>query len=599
MGVTLRKIGYGAAFVVGVPALMIWWAGATDSIVTLPPLPYPWAGWPAAGLGLALMLAGMYALARHGRGLPMNAFPPRHFVTQGAYGWLRHPIYVGFGLVALGVAVGTASPAGTWLVTPVTLLALAALVMGYERHDLRRRFGDASRYRPRLALPPGDDARPGAWDRVSVYALVLVPWSAAFEAVYRLGLPRDAVSAYLPFETGWPVLQWSEAVYGSAYLLVLAAPLVVPTRRALRHLALTGLVATAAVTLVYLVVPLVAPPRPFVAQGVLGRMLRFEQAMSHTVAAFPSFHVIWSLIAAEAWAGRGRWWGAVGWSWAGLIVVSCSTTGMHAVVDLIAAVAAYLLVRRYREIWAFLRRGAERVANSWREWRWGPVRLINHGFYAAAGGAVAFTIAGTLGGPEVYGPLLVVHVGGLLGAGLWAQQLEGSPKLSRPYGYYGSVIGAVIAALAVGGLTGTTMRLFGLVAMEAPWLQAIGRLRCLVQGCCHGSPAPDGIGIRYTRDHSRVCALGNLKGVPVHPTPLYSILGNLVIGVLLARLWSLGAPLSLIAGAYLMLSGLARFVEESYRGEPQTPIVGGLRLYQWLAILSFGAGIGLTTLPSG
>ena len=46
----------------------------------------------------------------------------------------------------------------------------------------------------------------------------------------------------------------------------------------------------------------------------------------------------------------------------------------------------------------------------------------------------------------------------------------------------------------------------------------------------------------------------------------------------------------LIVGLYLVLAGLARFVEESYRGEPQTPVLCGLRLYQWLAPLSVGAG---------
>jgi hypothetical protein len=74
---------------------------------------------------------------------------------------------------------------------------------------------------------------------------------------------------------------------------------------------------------------------------------------------------------------------------------------------------------------------------------------------------------------------------------------------------------------------------------------------------------------------------------------------NAVTWVILVRLWVLGAPLSLIAGAYFMLNGVARFVEESYRGEPQTPVVGGLRIYQWLAILSLAAGAVLTTLPSG
>jgi prolipoprotein diacylglyceryltransferase len=137
------------------------------------------------------------------------------------------------------------------------------------------------------------------------------------------------------------------------------------------------------------------------------------------------------------------------------------------------------------------------------------------------------------------------------------------------------------------------------VAIAAPWIQALGRLRCLVQGCCHGSEAPEGVGIRYWQQHSRVCDLAQLRGVPLHPTPLYSIAGNLVIGVLLLRLWSLGVAVGLIAGVYFLLAGVARFIEESYRGEPQTPRVGGLRLYQWMAVLSVGFGVALTVMPRG
>jgi hypothetical protein len=43
---------------------------------------------------------------------------------------------------------------------------------------------------------------------------------------------------------------------------------------------------------------------------------------------------------------------------------------------------------------------------------------------------------------------------------------------------------------------------------------------------------------------------------------------------------------------------MARFVEESYRGEPQTPIRFGLRLYQWFAVASLTAGIGFTWIDS-
>jgi protein-S-isoprenylcysteine O-methyltransferase Ste14 len=598
-GSTVGKLAYGFLFVVAVPALLLGWAAAAAPVVPLPVIPYPEGGYVLLAFGVALIAAGMVALMVHGRGLPMNPFPPTEYVRRGIYRYTAHPIYVGFVSACLGVAIFMESPSGIWLVTPMVALAAAALVLGFERHDLRRRFGPEAIHRPLISLPPDGPNPPSGWNRASIYILVLIPWSVAFEAVYRLGVPADAVVAYLPFENDWPVLEWTEAVYGSIYLFVLAAPLIVPTQRALRRLAMLGLISTAVVTLIYLTVPLIAPPRPFEPQTFLGHALMFERAMSNTVAAFPAFHVIWSFIAADAWASRSRGWAIAGWAWAILIAISCITTGMHALADIAAATVVFVLLLQSRRIWELMRRAAESIADSWREWRWGGVRLINHGFYAGLAGAVGFWVAASLGGPDVFWQLVFVHVCGLLGAGLWAQKLEGSPKLSRPFGYYGGVIGCIAGAIVAGAIAGNTILLFALITMEAPWLQSIGRLRCLVQGCCHGAEASEAVGIRYSQPRSRVCVLGDLRGVPLHPTPLYSILGNFVIGVLLLRLWSLGASYGIIAGVYLMLAGIARFVEESYRGEPQTMIVGGLRIYQWMAVLSFAFGIVLTMIPGG
>jgi protein-S-isoprenylcysteine O-methyltransferase Ste14 len=596
-GSTVGKVLYGLLFVVVVPAALVGWAIATSPFVPLPTIPYAWAGYIFAFVGVVLMVAGIVALLMYGRGLPMNPYPPSEYVARGIYRYTAHPIYVGFVIACLGVAVLFESPSGTWLVTPAVALAAAALVLGYERHDLRRRFGQEAIHRPLASLPRDRQQPATAWDRASIYILVLVPWAVAYEAVYRLGVPVDAIIAHLPFERGWPVLEWTELIYGSIYLFVLCAPLLVRTQRDLRRLAMLGLVATAVVTLIYLTVPLIAPPRPFEPQTILGHALMFERSMSHTVAAFPAFHVVWAFIAADAWASRSRAWAVVGWSWAILIAVSCITTGMHALADIMAAGVVFVLLLQRRRIWELMRRGAEAVANSWREWRWDGVRLINHGFYAGLAGAVGFWIAASIGGAQVYWQLVFVHLCGLMGAGLWAQELEGSEKLSRPFGYYGGVIGSIAGAMLAGIVGGNTILLFALVAMEAPWLQAIGRLRCLVQGCCHGSQATDAVGIRYRMPCSRVNTLAGLGGVPLHPTPLYSILANVVAGVLLLRLWSLGATYGLVAGAYFILAGVARFVEESYRGEPQTAIVGSLRIYQWMAVLSVACGIALTMIP--
>jgi hypothetical protein len=47
---------------------------------------------------------------------------------------------------------------------------------------------------------------------------------------------------------------------------------------------------------------------------------------------------------------------------------------------------------------------------------------------------------------------------------------------------------------------------------------------------------------------------------------------------------------------YFILTGLGRFVEEAWRGEPQTPIFAGLRLYQWAAVASVVSGALMTAL---
>jgi len=590
--VAVKKALYGAAFVIALPSLLIAWARATADAVPLP-VPFPaTSGIAAAAAGLALMLAGMAALRVYGRGLPMNAFPPPVYVARGVYRWMAHPIYMGFSMAVAGVAIAAGSGSGFWLVTPLVILGAAALVFGHERLDLIRRFGKLAT--PVLSLPNGT-GRPSAAERMACYALVILPWFVLYEAVRAMGVPPAAAAAYLPFEARLPVLEWTELFYGSTYVVVCLAPLAATHRQDLRRFAVRGLLAMALVFPLYLVLPLAAPPREFVPQTLLGRVLAWERAIDTPAEAFPSFHVIWALIAAEVFAGRELKW--IWRGWAALVAASCITTGNHAVADVVGGFAAFALVARAGRVWQYLRRTAEWIADSWREWRWGGIRVINHGAYAGAGAFVSLAIVGEVVGPGHAAAILLAAACSLVGAALWAQYVEGSPQLLRPYGYYGGVIGCVVGALAARLLGTDVWLLLAAYALSGPWVQSLGRLRCLIQGCCHGRPAPKEAGIRYHHPQSRVCRLTEWRGLPLHPTPLYSILWNMFIAVVLGRLWSLGASLTLIAGLYLILNGLGRFVEEAYRGEPQTPCVGGLRLYQWIAAASVLAGVLVTMAP--
>jgi prolipoprotein diacylglyceryltransferase len=135
--------------------------------------------------------------------------------------------------------------------------------------------------------------------------------------------------------------------------------------------------------------------------------------------------------------------------------------------------------------------------------------------------------------------------------------------------------------------------------LAASFSQAIGRLRCLSQGCCHGIVTSKAMGIRVWQNQSRVVVLSGLKGEYIIPTQLFSILFNLLLGTLLFAIWSSHRfSGSFIVGLYFVLTGIERFTEDAYRGEKQTKLAKGLKENQWIAIAATVAGMIITVLPS-
>lgn len=593
------RVLYGAVFLLLLPLLLAWWARAAESNVALPRLHHPRTGIAVAAVGAALLLSAWHALWRFGGGLPMNAFPPRHHVARGIYRWLADPIYIGAVLISAGVSIAVGSSAGLWLVSPALAAGCAALVIGYERLDLRRRFGVLPPVL--IALPPPEDAPPRWHDHLSVWLLVLAPWLLVYTAIIAGGPVPGSWNAYFPFERSWPVIEWTEALYASAYPVVLLMTFLLPTRRAIRRFAVAGIVLTIVLGGMQLVVPLSAPPRAFEPTTALGRLLAMDRAYDELGrpggATFPAFHAGWALLCGLACFTRGRIIGAVGAAWAALNGASCITTGMHALIDVLAAVPIALLSWHAGRAWHGLLRCSERLANSVRAWRLGPVRILSHAAWSFMAGFVGAVLLGLLLGRAAVIPVTVTAIGGIVGAGLWLQFVLRGSGLSRPFGYHGFAIGAGATILLIAALGGPGWPLFAALAVAAPLIQAIGRLRCLVQGCCHGSETGAAAhGIIVVAPQSRVCWLAGLRGRSIYPTPVYSILANVACTPILLRLWMEGAPCSVVGGVALVLAGVTRFAEESYRCEPKAPRFGGLHIFHWAAMLSVITGAILTTL---
>ena len=605
------KTFYAACFCLILPLLIVWGCFRLEPSVTLPPLHSPFIGTVVAFLGLGGMAAAMLNLKIQGGGLPMNGFPAPRFVATGIYRLVPHPIYTCSVILAAGASVATGSAAGLYIFTPLIALGCAAIVWGYERQDLIRRFGTSSP--PTwLSLPPPGHRHNTAFERLRAFLLPAIVWTALYFLGGHMILTEGAPSCRILGEQATPVIQQAGWIYVSIYPVLLLVILLQHSDALMRSFASSGILACALAFLVYILFPLSCPFLPFEPTTVGGRLLEWERSVDlNGGIAFPSYHALWAfLMLAALWrAIPGNIPRLLMLLWTLALCWSCVATGMHGWIDIIASALLTAGVLLRVPILRSIIRLSECLANSWHAWRIGPLRIINHAIYTFLAAAGGYYLVLALAGPPYLLASGIVTICSLAGAGIWAQLIEGSSQLLRPFGYYGAILGGIAGIL----LIATTSPLlpengndpwiiFGAMAAAAPWIQAIGRIRCIVQGCCHGRPVHTchtHLGLRHTNPSSRVCALSPYTGIPLHATPLYSIAFNLLIGTILLRLWTASASVALIAGLYFALAGLSRFVEEAYRGEPQTRRAWGLTEYQWLAVAFVLAAFVIWSLPGG
>jgi phosphatidylglycerol:prolipoprotein diacylglycerol transferase len=115
-----------------------------------------------------------------------------------------------------------------------------------------------------------------------------------------------------------------------------------------------------------------------------------------------------------------------------------------------------------------------------------------------------------------------------------------------------------------------------------PLVHGIGRLACLLGGCCYGAPTDMPWGIVYS-DEIAHQHNGTPLGVPVHPTPLYEFFLELVNFAVVWRLWKRGPRPWVIPATWALLYGAERFVIEFFRGDPRGQF-GPFASSQWISL---------------
>lgn len=186
-------------------------------------------------------------------------------------------------------------------------------------------------------------------------------------------------------------------------------------------------------------------------------------------------------------------------------------------------------------------------------------------------------------------------VAGIIGAKLWHVFESPQMFLQMPmqllldragFAWFGGLVAAILVLMWQGRVAKVgALGMLDLAAPAAAIGYGVGRLGCLTSGDGdYGIPTslPWGVsfpnGLVPTMQH-------------VHPTPVYELIGALLIGWDLWHRGRMERPLGQLTGEYLILTGIARFLVEFVRINPR--IYFGMSNAQVASLGSIAAGAAL------
>jgi len=150
--------------------------------------------------------------------------------------------------------------------------------------------------------------------------------------------------------------------------------------------------------------------------------------------------------------------------------------------------------------------------------------------------------------------------------------------------FYGGLIAAVTVALVY--IWRHRMPMWTTTDVFAPGIalgHVVGRLGCLLAGCCFGRPTSVPWAISF-HDPSAFATSGTPLGVPLHPTQLYEAGAEALILVFLLAFERRGRTFpGRTFWSYMLLYGVSRFIIEFFRGDPRGTVFDALSTSQFVS----------------
>ena len=159
---------------------------------------------------------------------------------------------------------------------------------------------------------------------------------------------------------------------------------------------------------------------------------------------------------------------------------------------------------------------------------------------------------------------------------------------------FGAILGGTLAASIAARVMGISIGHFAnIVALGLPLSQAIGRVGCILNGCCYGKPTALPWGVVWTHPRSYAYQDTFLRGIAVHPTQVYELIWNLffvftTVWLVRKRLLKRGWMLYLL---YISVYSFGRFFITLLR--VNEPFLFGLQQAQVVSLLVLAIAIPL------
>ncbi|MGN1183820.1 MAG: prolipoprotein diacylglyceryl transferase [Oliverpabstia sp.] len=239
----------------------------------------------------------------------------------------------------------------------------------------------------------------------------------------------------------------------------------------------------------------------------------------------------------------------------------------------------------------------------------GPFTVYGYGLMIAIGILAAYVTAEYrakkhgLDPDKIFYLVIWAVVGGFAGAKVLyfltrLKDIMENPRvlldLADGFVVYGGIIGGIFSAMVYCKIKKLSfLKYFDLVMPSVALAQGFGRIGCFLAGCCYGRETDSALGIVFHNSNYAP------NGVKLLPTQLISSGLDFMLCIVLILLDRKKKGDGQIAGFYLVLYSIGRFILEFYRGDLIRGNVGALTTSQFIAVFVALAGVILIAATNG